>query len=63
MASAKKSILVTGGNSGIGLALCTLLATEHGCHADISMVLLRHETGHQFDRAMSPRLSAHRLLT
>jgi len=25
-------ILVTGGNSGIGLALCLQLATEHGCH-------------------------------
>ena len=26
-----KTILVTGGNSGIGAALCKLLATEHGC--------------------------------
>lgn len=25
-------VLVTGGNSGIGLALCTQLALEHGCH-------------------------------
>lgn len=27
-----KNILVTGGNSGIGLALCKLLVTGHGCH-------------------------------
>lgn len=27
-----KHVLVTGGNSGIGLALCKLLATEHSCH-------------------------------
>jgi len=27
-----KHILVTGGNSGIGLALCKLLSTEHKCH-------------------------------
>lgn len=27
-----KCILVTGGNSGIGLALCTILAAERGCH-------------------------------
>jgi len=25
-------VVVTGGNSGIGLALCKLLATEHGCY-------------------------------
>jgi len=28
----RKRILVTGGNAGIGLALCTQLVTEHGCH-------------------------------
>ena len=28
--AAKKNVLVTGGNAGIGLALCKLLATEHG---------------------------------
>lgn len=27
----EKAILVTGGNDGIGLALCRQLATEHGC--------------------------------
>lgn len=27
-----RHVLVTGGNSGIGLALCKLLVTEHGCH-------------------------------
>lgn len=27
-----KHVLVTGGNSGIGLALCKLLARDHGCH-------------------------------
>jgi len=27
-----RHILVTGANSGIGLALCKLLAAEHGCH-------------------------------
>ena len=27
-----KRILITGGNSGIGLALCRQLAVEHGCH-------------------------------
>jgi len=27
-----KRIVVTGGNSGIGLALCKQLVTEHGCH-------------------------------
>ena len=30
--SAAKHILVTGANSGIGLALVKLLATEHGCN-------------------------------
>ena len=30
--SPMKNILVTGGNSGIGLALCKLLVTGHGCH-------------------------------
>jgi NAD(P)-dependent dehydrogenase (short-subunit alcohol dehydrogenase family) len=28
----QKNILVTGGNSGIGLALCKQLVVEHGCH-------------------------------
>merc|ERR1712166_1675710 len=27
-----KHVLVTGGNAGIGLALCKLLVTEHSCH-------------------------------
>ena len=27
-----KHILVTGGNSGIGLALCKLLIRDHGCY-------------------------------
>jgi len=27
-----KHIVVTGGNSGIGLALCKLLVTQHACH-------------------------------
>ncbi|KAH8046720.1 hypothetical protein JL720_16315 [Aureococcus anophagefferens] len=31
MSAMSKTILVTGGNSGIGAALCKLLATEHGC--------------------------------
>ena len=29
---ATKHVLVTGGNSGIGLALCKLLVTERGCN-------------------------------
>ena len=31
-ASQVRHILVTGANSGIGLALCKLLAVDHGCH-------------------------------
>ena len=31
MSAMSKTILVTGGNSGIGAALCKLLATEHAC--------------------------------
>ena len=27
-----KKVVVTGGNSGIGLALCEQLATENGCY-------------------------------
>ena len=27
-----KYVLVTGGNSGIGLALCKILIKDHGCH-------------------------------
>ena len=30
--TALNSVLVTGGNAGIGLALCKQLATEDGCH-------------------------------
>eukprot|EP00965_Chrysotila_dentata_P249343 6208856-Pleurochrysis_carterae.AAC.2 len=29
---AARRVVVTGGNSGIGLALCKILATDHGCH-------------------------------
>jgi len=32
MATQKKHILVTGGNDGIGLALCRVLAANHGAH-------------------------------
>ena len=32
MTSSMKSVLVTGGNAGIGLALCRQLAVDHGCH-------------------------------
>ena len=32
LASMSKHILVTGGNSGIGLALCKLLIKDHGCY-------------------------------
>jgi len=32
MASAAQRIAVTGGNAGIGLALCEQLVLEHGCH-------------------------------
>jgi len=32
MASTKKHVLVTGANSGIGLALVKLLTTQHDCH-------------------------------
>ena len=31
-AKSRKKILVTGGNSGIGFALCRQLVLEHGCH-------------------------------
>jgi NAD(P)-dependent dehydrogenase (short-subunit alcohol dehydrogenase family) len=27
-----KRVLVTGGNTGIGLALCRQLSVDHGCH-------------------------------
>lgn len=27
-----RRVVVTGGNAGIGLALCKILATDHGCH-------------------------------
>ena len=27
-----KHVLVTGGNTGIGFALCRQLAADHGCH-------------------------------
>ena len=30
--STAKRVIVTGGNQGIGYALCKLLTTEHGCH-------------------------------
>ena len=32
MAAARRIILVTGGNAGIGLALCRQLVVEEGCH-------------------------------
>ena len=31
-ATSVKRVLVTGGNSGIGFALCRQLAADHGCH-------------------------------
>ena len=37
MTSSMKSILVTGGNAGIGLALCRQLAVDHGCHVFMAM--------------------------
>ena len=30
--SASKRVLVTGGNGGIGYAMCKLLVLNHGCH-------------------------------
>jgi len=32
MQVSQKHVLVTGGNAGIGLALCKLLAVEDGCY-------------------------------
>ena len=33
-----KHILVTGGTSGIGLALCKLLIRDHGCHVYLGSI-------------------------
>ena len=32
MEGATKRVFVTGGNTGIGLALCELLVVDHGCY-------------------------------
>ena len=43
-----KTILVTGANTGIGYALCKLLATEHGCS-----VLLGSRTRSKGEKAVA----------
>ena len=43
-----KTILVTGANTGIGYALCKLLATEHGCS-----VLLGSRTKSKGEKAVA----------
>jgi NAD(P)-dependent dehydrogenase (short-subunit alcohol dehydrogenase family) len=43
-----KTVLVTGANTGIGYALCKLLATEHGCS-----VLLGSRTKSKGEKAVA----------
>ena len=47
-AAMSKTVLVTGANTGIGYALCKLLATEHGCS-----VLLGSRTKSKGEKAVA----------
>ena len=51
-----KKIIVTGGNAGIGFALCKQLVIEHGCHVFMgsrnaergAIIVLRERTKPKF---------------